>query len=577
MLGKSAWILVFIFVFYTASAQKTTLLDSVDIYISKEDYLRALPLTERLSDHYWAQQQHARYIALTQRKLAIHRNLNNHEKVLSVAFDALGRIEKRGDNESVVLLTKEIGQTYLELSNFNKAKSYFRRGHRKASRIGSDSLSLVMSQALLKLYFETEHDSTRFFLDEIVRLTPSNASDRSKYNMHNNLLSYHSFHEEVVLAKKYLDSTLYYARRTNDLHLMAKALSNAGALSIVNEDFSEAKRYYDEIFSFYKDTTSLFTADIYKNYSWVLYGLGRYKEAMNYFENATDIRDRIHIENSNRELVNLEKKYELEKLEHKFREQHQEQQRSAGRHQKMFIIVICLLGFLVILIYFYFQNNSLRQKNHLQELQSQQQQNLLIATLDGRETERKNIARVLHDNISALLSSAGLQLAAFNATRGEPSAEIQKARDILKSAHQQVRDLSHDLMPTMLAKFGLADAIRDLADKMSTPQQQVHPIFGRWTDTRYSEEFEMKVYFMVSELMNNAAKHAKATTITVALEQTNGHFRIDVSDDGKGIAILNEGFGLNHIRARVMSMGGTMDIVSPKKGTQILIALPLPV
>lgn len=561
--------------FSVAWPQKTPV-DSIDVYMANEDYVRAIPLVRTWSSRYLARQDYIHYQQVIERKIEIYRALNDHNKLLSVAFDALRQMERHGNEEGVVLLTKEIGQTYFDLANFQRGKAYFRRGHNRAQKLKSETLIRMMSQALCKAYFDMRHDSARYFMDEIKRLTPANASAEDKYTMYNNYLSYYSAQEELDKANQYLDSTLYYARRTKEPSMTARALSNAGALSIVHEDYEAARRYYEEIFSFYRDTTSLLSADIYKNYSWVLYGLGRYKESFDYFERATDIRDRLHIENSDRAIGNLEKKYELDKLEQKYLDKQREQTRLAGRHQKMFIIVVCLLIFLVMLLYFYFQNNSLRQQNHLHELQTKQQQSLLAATLDGRETERKNIARVLHDNISALLSSAGLQLMAFNATRAEHSAEIQKARDILKTAHQQVRDLSHDLMPTMLAKFGLGEAIRDLTDKMSTPQQPVKADLSHWTPTRYSEDFELKVYFMVSELLNNATKHAKAAKVAVTLSQTESRLKIAVTDDGKGIGSSSEGFGLNQIRARVSNMRGTLDIVSPKKGTQISIDLPLP-
>ncbi len=576
MLTKRIWIWNFLLLFSVAWPQKTPV-DSIDIYIANEDYVRAIPLVRTWSSRYLAERDYTQYQTVIQRKIEIHRALNDHNKLLAVAFDALRKMENHGNEEGVVMLTKEIGETYLDLANFRRAKTYFRRGHNRAQQLQSDSLIKMMSQALCKAYFDTRHDSVVYFMDEIKRLTPSNASAEAKYTMYNNYLSYYSAREELDKAKMYLDSTLHYALRTDEPSMKARALSNAGALSIINEEYGKATRYYEEIFSFYRDTTSLLASDIYKNYSWALYGLGRYKESLDYFEKATDIRDRIHTENSNRAIGNLEKKYELDKLEQKYLDKQREQTLLAGRHQKMFIIVVCLLGFLLILLYFYFQNNSLRQQNHLQELQTKQQQNLIAATLDGREIERKNIARVLHDNVSALLSSAGLQLMAFNATRAQPSDEIQKARDILKTAHQQVRDLSHDLMPTMLAKFGLGEAIRDLTDKMSTPQQPVTADLSQWACTRYSEDFELKVYFMVSELLNNATKHANASEVAVTLKQMESGLKITVADNGKGLGSSSEGFGLNQIRARVSNMGGTMDITSPKKGTQISIDLPYPV
>jgi signal transduction histidine kinase len=76
--------------------------------------------------------------------------------------------------------------------------------------------------------------------------------------------------------------------------------------------------------------------------------------------------------------------------------------------------------------------------------------------------ERKKIAVFLHDNISALLSSAGLHLNVHTMKNKTQSEEITKTIAILGEAHDKVRDLSHELLPSLLVRFGLFYALKDL-------------------------------------------------------------------------------------------------------------------
>ena len=165
--------------------------------------------------------------------------------------------------------------------------------------------------------------------------------------------------------------------------------------------------------------------------------------------------------------------------------------------------------------------------------------------------------------------------------KDEIPEEIVKARSLLKEAHDQVRDLSHELVPPVLAKLGLYYAVQDLCEKNSNSIINFTFNYFGSNQKRYNEEFEIKVYFIITELVNNILKHSKATSGYITLEEKNNQIIINVEDNGKGFdsskTYSSDGFGLTQIKARVKNLKGKITINSKMNaGTLVYIKLYIP-
>lgn len=251
------------------------------------------------------------------------------------------------------------------------------------------------------------------------------------------------------------------------------------------------------------------------------------------------------------------------------------------RNKKIVSLSIVLVIILFFLFYFFYQNNKLKQKIKRKDTKQKILLNIINAGIDSHEIESKKIASFLHDNINSLLSSVGLHLNTFTAQNNIKSEEIQKAKNILQEAHDLLRDMSHDLIPTLLVRFGLIYALEDLCERNSNSSINFEFSSTIPTDKRYNEKFEMKVYFIVSELFSNIIKHSDAKKAQISLLENNNQLSIILKDNGKGFKTekLNEaeGFGLNRIRARIKKYKGSFIIVSKEnEGTSIKIKIPLP-
>ena len=256
--------------------------------------------------------------------------------------------------------------------------------------------------------------------------------------------------------------------------------------------------------------------------------------------------------------------------------------------------IIGISGFsIIVLLIFLLNQYKLRQKNlglelskqdllqqqRLEKIKSESQIKILNATLDGKESERKEIAETLHDSVSALLSSANLHLQAckkqFN---GSTPMEVDKSQSIINEASQKIRDLSHTLVSSILLKFGLAFAIKDFAEKYSNSQLQID-IETKYIK-RYDQGFEIKLYNIIQEFVNNILKHSNASHASISLIEKNKKIILEIKDNGNGFdnSLIQEkdGLGINQIDARIHMMEGKFIIETSKgKGTCINIELPV--
>lgn len=249
-------------------------------------------------------------------------------------------------------------------------------------------------------------------------------------------------------------------------------------------------------------------------------------------------------------------------------------------NKKVVSLFIVLAITMMVLLYYVYQNDKLKRKNKQKDIQQKIQLNIINAGIDGQENERKKIASFLHDNINSLLSSVGLHLNTFTVQNTIKSEELLKAKTILEEAHDRLRDMSHELIPTLLVRFGLVYALEDLCEKNSNSSLVFKFTSSLATTKRYNEKFEIKLYFIVSELFSNIIKHSDAKNAQISLHEKQNKLIIIIHDDGKGFnaeKLNQEGFGLNRIRARIKKLKGSFAIISranDNTGTSIKIKVP---
>ena len=177
------------------------------------------------------------------------------------------------------------------------------------------------------------------------------------------------------------------------------------------------------------------------------------------------------------------------------------------------------------------------------------------------------MATDLHDGVGSLLSAARLYVQQLSTQRSTEDFEeiLGEAKSIVDTAIQQTREISHNLLPTVLDRFGLLQALEDHCKKIEQSSGlEVNLSYDQ--EYQFTKEQDLALYRIVQELINNTPKHAEAKQITIQFESIDQDIKLIYSDDGKGIGkeAKGNGVGMKSIESRVNLIGGRMEMESEK-------------
>jgi len=198
----------------------------------------------------------------------------------------------------------------------------------------------------------------------------------------------------------------------------------------------------------------------------------------------------------------------------------------------------------------------------------------------AREDERNRLARNLHDELGALLTSAKLDAARIKSrlagTAPEAQERLSHLVETLNASIALGRSIIEDLRPSTLANLGLVPTLeillREFADHSGTKvHAELHAV-------QLDHATELVVYRLVQEAITNLSKYARASQVWVSLGPREGRVEVSVRDDGVGFDANTpprSAFGLAGMRFRIEAAGGSMTLVAaPEQGTQIQVSLP---
>jgi signal transduction histidine kinase len=218
------------------------------------------------------------------------------------------------------------------------------------------------------------------------------------------------------------------------------------------------------------------------------------------------------------------------------------------------------------------------QQEQIRFLERQQQVVSLQSMINGQETERTRIAKDLHDGLGGLFSTVKMYFSTLQHNNPQLGSDelFLKGYTIIDTASVEVRRIAHNMMPEVLMKLGLVNALKDLCDsitsgKLLTVSLEAHGMSGRLNSTT-----EIMLFRIVQELLNNIIKHAHATEVIIQCVREESRLSLIVEDNGKGFntadAESGNHAGINTVKNRVDYLKGRMTIDSQKNvGTTVMM------
>ena len=532
------------------------------VYDSAQTNLdRSLKIVRKIKDR---KLESALYVAFGN----LYRMQSRYNDAIDNYLKAIEILEHRKDRYGVGLVYSNIGGVYQVMHNYEQALSYFDKARIIAEETNNQEglADIYISLSDIELYLGNDKDQSLHYAEEALMIYKG-IGNVYKENYAMLLLSkiyYH--HEDFTKANTLAQEVLQKA--TN---LGFPALTTNSFIHISNIHYRQG-RYAASAEAAMRvlevDTTDTnLTINAYLNLIRSNAFLGKPEVTVDYLKRYGEALDRYSNKEFQNSLSEMEVKYQTEKKEIRINTLEKE------RILYGVIFAVSLLGIIILLGALYLRQRAKKRLAEQQVFQLKKEKQLIAthAILEGEATERTRLARDLHDGLGGMLSAVKLNL--FDMKKGnailasDDVIQFNKVIDMLDSSITELRRVAHNMMPESLSRYGLKVSLQDFCNSMSN----VHfHFFGN--EKRLENTLEIMIYRSVHELVNNAVKHAEAENINVQIIQEPDRISLTVQDDGKGFEVKSDinGTGLNNIRTRAESVGGTMNVYSePGKGTEV--------
>jgi two-component system sensor histidine kinase UhpB len=197
--------------------------------------------------------------------------------------------------------------------------------------------------------------------------------------------------------------------------------------------------------------------------------------------------------------------------------------------------------------------------------------------LSVQESERRRVARELHDEVGQTLTAMLLQVEGLaTAVPQSAQAELDELRETARTGAEEVRRIAQRLRPEALEELGLQAAMLALLDGVAA-QARLHTHHQIERDLPLNPEDELVVYRVAQEALTNVVRHAQASNVSLSLSADDGAVVLRIGDDGRGIApeLLDSSYGIRGMRERALLIGATLDVRSRLgEGTTVELVVP---
>jgi two-component system NarL family sensor kinase len=480
--------------------------------------------------------------------------LEEYNKALEYGVKALALARKNGDDYSTITALVNLSGTYVYLGRYEEGYSQLEKALPIAKRNGSLTQLATIYQDLGGYYF-----SKKDYPASLENYLESYRYERQIGDSSGLSTTY------TVLAE------VYYELRQDK-----KARQFAG----------QAERLAVKIGS------RADLKDIYKIRAKIEQQAGNYKLAAAYFLGTIILADSLFKTGASEKVADAEAKYQNEKKSLSIvRLEKDKEIQSLSLKEKSTLNLLLLVAVAILLVtgfmvYLNIRHRSLLAKNeaelHQQHILALEKDRQLVAVgsiLKGQEEERSRLAKDLHDGLGGLLS--GVKFSLINMKDNlmithDNMTVFERSLDMLDTSIKELRRVAHNMMPEMLAKFGLDESLKEYCNTINAAKLFHVKYQSLGMAVRLERSSEIVIYRIIQELLNNILKHAAATEVMVQLIREEGRFNVIVEDNGKGfdkdLLPANRGSGLTSIRSRVDYLKGQLDIHSePGKGTLVTI------
>lgn len=519
-------------------------------------------------------------------KAILYTNTSQLKEAIVLLVEARELADQIEDDKDRLFRTQSIliniGRNYLMLEDYRQALTYTQEAvqiegaSKRNSTIGNLNISAI--------YLGLEEPDSALIYAKKTAISANEIGERAfVMNAELNQGSAYEKKGDFDQAFFHADASLKIAREINAPGGVALALGVKGNALGKLARYSESLAALEEALALavqYEDLA--YQKNFNESLSEVYARMKDFDNAYKYYTQFDLLNDSIR-STENQEVVNdLMVKYETAQKEQEITNKNLEIERqnaTLATRENQVILIIGGSTLLMLLIVIFYNRSKAAEKEKFQEALLIEKENGFKSVINATEEERKRISKDLHDGIGQQLSA--LKMALTNVSVKMENAELrdnmEQITDQFSKSADEVRQVSHQMMPRALMEEGLVNAIEDLLKSSFQFSDISYDFEYHNIDGRFEERIEISLYRVLQELINNIIKHANASSVSVQLMKNKNKLLLFVEDNGKGMN--NEspnGHGLLNIKSRLDMVSGTVNYTpSPESGTSATISIPL--
>lgn len=526
----------------------------------------------------------------------VFQNQGNYEKSLEYSLAALRVMEKMKDTSLIASVYSNIGNVYFLREEYPTAKDYYFR-----------SLALKRSTKL-NVMRQNVHKTLNNIANTYIKMDEPDSAlmyFRSSVAYAEKVADYKNMclaFSEMGIAfnrKKLYDSALYFYKKGLDIYEGGKfsndydktvLLSSISQTYLDKNQIKPAVEYAERSLALAKEINNINKLkDSYALTSMVYEKAGRLGDALAAHKLYLSYRDSVMNEEKNKQIKELETKYETDKKNQEIEFLNAENSLKAATIQRNYVFMgglVLVIALLVIVFYLLRYRERFRQQAVLQEQKVRMRDLQMRAVIDSQEKERRRFAADLHDGMGQLVSALQLNIQSLKNHRENPDQRdhlFSHSESILKDIHTEIRNIAFNLMPPVLSKEGLVPAIQELARRINQTSSLQVEVSAHDTPDRFRDVMEVSLYRVIQEILSNIIKYAKASRVTIAFTGYPDEVILTIEDNGEGFSLEafqnSEGNGWRNIHSRLNLIRASIDIdtVPGRKNNTVIITIPLAV
>lgn len=499
----------------------------------------------------------------------------DYGEATKVALEAIRMLENTEYKAMLARAYSSLGLTFYNIDNHNKALEYLQKALPIVKEIkDTGRLLTVLYGFSATLSSQEKIPEAMAYSEEAIRAATAYGKSDQLHIAHQSMADLLCRMHEGKKAVPHAQLSLRYAKDAGSMHYILPATIILGEAYGKANNPQQQVNYLRQAQKIAEESEILSSVNlIYKGLSEAYEKMGEYKQAFTYHKKYIVERDSVEGEKTKKHIAELDVQYQTAQKEKTIVQQNLEAAKKEVQLQKSQQVSLYSIGSTVVallvasLVFFHFRNKRKLDQKQLQTVQKEKEIQLLQALMQGEEKERSRIAKDLHDGVAGMLAAVKMH---FNSIAFQNGVVLQsdgfkQGIKLLDEASHEVRKTSHNLMPEVLLQHGLDEALSRYCSNISNASALLVQYDSLGSVDRFVESFELSVYRIVQELLNNILKHSKATHAIVQVSQQTGILAIIIEDNGIGFnknSMDSDGMGLRSLKSRIKAINGKIELES---------------